>query len=275
VGTVDTRWLRKDGGIIDVLVSSAAIDPSDFSKGISFAAVNITERKRTEVCLADNAKKLQQLSHKLISAQEEERRALARELHDDLGQQLVALKLDLAMLKRDLRDLQYQQRLADCIQLAEHVRESIKQTARRLRPALLDDLGLAEALHWYARSQAERAGCAIEVRDRLPSSLSPELEMAVFRIVQEAVGNAIRHGRARRIDIVVAVAAGELTLAVQDDGAGFDPDALSNNPAATSGLGLSGMRERAALLDGRFSLASRPGAGVRVEVAIPLPRSSE
>ena len=133
---------------------------------------------------------------------------------------------------------------------------------------MLDDLGLVEALHWYARSQAERAGCVIEVQDQLPALLSPKLETAVFRIVQEAVNNAIRHGDAGRIDIVVAVDCGELALTIQDDGAGFDTDALSAEDE--SGLGLISMRERAELLGGRFALANRLGGGVRVEVTIPL-----
>ena len=129
--------------------------------------------------------------------------------------------------------------------------------------------GLPAALHWYARSQTERTGCAIRVEDRLPALLSPNLETAVFRIVQEAVNNAIRHGQSRRIDITAGVDQKELTLVIQDDGAGFDSDARADI-ANRSGLGLIGMSERAALLGGRFALVGRPGAGVRIEVAIPL-----
>ncbi len=396
VGTVETRWRRKDGVILNIVLSSAAIDPTDLSKGISFSALDITARKqaearlraseqrfrtlvellpygvqendsegritfanpalehlhgpweggvvgrfiwdfladeadserlrdylqflvreqpppttyfsknhcadgslidiqvdwtyhrdehgrvqgffsvitditarrKAELRLAENTERLQQLSRRLLSVQEEERRALARELHDDFGQQLTALKLNLALLERDLRDPTHRNRLHDCIQIIEHTREHIQNTARRLHPSILDDLGLVEALYWYARSQAQRAGCVIEVQDRLPALLSPKLETAVFRIVQEAVNNAIRHGAARRIDIAVAVDCGELALAIQDDGAGFDPDALPTD--SESGLGLISMRERAELLGGRFALASRLGGGVRVEVTIPL-----
>lgn len=268
VGVVETLWRRKDGVILDIVLSSAAIDPTDLSKGISFSALDITARRKVELRLAENAERLQQLSRRLLSVQEEERRALARELHDDFGQQLTALKLNLALLERDLRDPTHRNRLHDCIQIIEHTREHIQNTARRLHPSILDDLGLVEALYWYARSQAQRAGCVIEVQDRLPALLSPKLETAVFRIVQEAVNNAIRHGAARRIDIAVAVDCGELALAIQDDGAGFDPDALPTD--SESGLGLISMRERAELLGGRFALASRLGGGVRVEVTIPL-----
>lgn len=259
---------RKDGSIfpVELSVRYAAYQGKEYN--FAFAQ-NITERRQAEQRLAESAQRLQQLSRRLLSVQEEERRALARELHDDFGQQLTALKLNLAMLERDLRDPMHRTRLADCIHIVESARESIQNTARQLRPAILDDLGLVEALHWYARSQAERSGCTIEVQDRLSMLLPPELETAIFRIVQEAVNNALRHGQSRRIDITTEVDQRELTLVIQDDGVGFDPDtrAATENP---SGLGLISMSERATLLGGRFSFASRPGAGVRIEVAIPL-----
>lgn len=259
---------RKDGSIfpVELSVRYAAYQGKEYN--FAFAQ-NITERRRVEQRLVESTQRLQQLSRRLLSVQEEERRALARELHDDFGQQLTALKLNLAMLERDLRDPAHQARLADCINIVESARESIQNTARQLRPAILDDLGLVEALHWYARSQAERSGCTIEIQDRLPMLLPPEVETAVFRIVQEAVNNALRHGQSRRIDITTGVDQRELTLVIQDDGVGFDPDtrAAAKNP---SGLGLISMSERTTLLGGRFSFASRPGAGVRIEAAIPL-----
>lgn len=261
---------RTDGSVIDVQVDwSYDRDQQGRVQGFIAIITDITERKRAQTHLAESAERLQHLSRRLFSVQEEERRALARELHDDFGQQLAALKLNLAMLERDLHDPVHRSRLADSIQIIERARENIQTIARQLRPSILDDLGLAEALHWYARSQTERTGCAIRVEDRLPALLSPNLETAVFRIVQEAVNNAIRHGQPRRIDITAGVDQKELTLVIQDDGAGFDPDARADI-ANRSGLGLIGMSERAALLGGRFALVGRPGAGVRIEVTIPL-----
>ena len=270
VGAVETRWRRKDGAVRDILLSSAPIDPGDLSKGTSFSAMDITARREAESRLTESAERLQQLSRRLLSVQEEERRALARELHDDFGQQLAALKISLAMLERDLQEPARRCHLADCIQIVEYAQRHIQDTARRLRPAMLDDLGLAEALHWYTRGQSERTGCVIEVRDWL-LPLPPELETAAFRIVQETVNNAIRHGAARRIAIAIAVDDGELSLMIQDDGAGFDPDAIPAGPE--SGLGLIGMRERVELLGGRFRLVSRLGAGTRIEATIPLEES--
>ncbi|KFB66320.1 PAS domain S-box protein [Candidatus Accumulibacter vicinus] len=234
---------------------------------ILLSLIDITDRKRAELHLAQSNERLRQLSQRLLSVQEEERRALARELHDDFGQQLGALKVNLAMLERDVEHAGHRRRLADCIEIAQYAREHIQDTARRLRPPILDDLGLAETLRWYARSQAERAGCVVEVNDRL-ANLSPELETAAFRIVQEAVSNAIRHGKARRIVIDAAVDGRDLSLVIADDGCGFDPQAISYG--FQSGLGLIGMRERSALLGGRFALASQPGRGVRIAVTLPL-----
>lgn len=230
-----------------------------------------TERQCVERLLRESSERLQHLSWRLLSVQEEERRALARELHDDVGQQLAALKLNLGVLGRDPSDPANQRRLLDCLEIADHTLEQIRDAARNLRPSVLDDMGLPAALHWYARRQAERAGCEIVVQDRCPP-LPAEIETAAFRIVQEAVNNAIRHGDARRITIVATVGDRRLSLAVRDDGSGFDPKAKAGGQGAS--MGLSSMRERAELVGGRFALSSQPGAGTTVEVTIPLPETA-
>lgn len=261
---------RADGSIIDVRVDwTYKRDESGQVQGFISVITDITEQRRAESRLNDYAGRLRQLSQRVISIQEEERRALARELHDDFGQQLAALKLNLGMLSRNLNDAASRRQVADCLEIADHVLERFRDTARDLRPDVLDDLGLSAALHWYARRQADRADCEIVVRDRLPT-LPSEIEIAVFRIVQEAVDNAIRHGKARRIAIAVEATDQRLALIVQDDGGGFDSEAVFASHEADVGLGLLGMRERAELLGGRFSLVGRPGEGTVIEVTIPL-----
>ncbi len=131
----------------------------------------------------------------------------------------------------------------------------------------MDDLGLAAALHGHARRQEERTGCTIIVCDRL-SPMPSEVETAAFRIVQEAINNAIRHGAARRIIVIVEVYGPALLLSVRDNGGGFDPATVS--ASGHNGLGLSHMRERAELLGGRLTLTSRPGRGTVIAVTIPL-----
>jgi PAS domain S-box-containing protein len=263
-----TKNRRADGAVADVQVDWAYHrDEYGQLQGFISVITDITQRKQAEIMLKESTQRLQALSRRLLSVQEEERRMLARELHDDFGQQLAAFKLNLGLLSRGLHNETEQRCIADCLDIANHLLERLRDIARDLRPSVLDDLGLAAALHWYARRQAERSGCEITVLDRF-RPLSPEIETAVFRIAQEAVNNAIRHGKARHITITAEAAGQHLALAIQDDGSGFDPDAASNKPDA--GLGLNSMRERAELLGGRFALTSQAGSGTRIEVFIPL-----
>ncbi|MBK8754123.1 MAG: PAS domain-containing protein [Candidatus Competibacteraceae bacterium] len=230
--------------------------------------VDITERKQAEELLQASSQRLKALSRRLLLVQEEERRTLARELHDDFGQQLTALKLNLGLLNNRSLDTVGHRRIADCLEIVNHTLERVRDTALNLRPSILDDLGLSAALHWYARRQAERAGCVIEVRDCVPP-LSPDLETAVFRIVQEAVNNAIRHSAARTIDIAVEISHQRLLLAIRDDGTGFAPEEKPTEDRR--GMGLMNMRERVELLGGQFALTSWQGGGTVIEAEIPLP----
>lgn len=270
--TYFTKNRRNDGSVADIQVDWAYHrDEHGQLQGFISVITDITQRKQAEIMLKESARRLQALSRRLLSVQEEERRMLARELHDDFGQQLAAFKLNLGLLNRGARNETEQRCIADCLDIANHLLERMRDIARDLRPSVLDDLGLAAALHWYARRQAERSGCEIVVLDRF-SPLSPEIETAVFRIAQEAVNNAIRHGGARHITVTAEVVDRRLALAIQDDGGGFDPEAASSKPDA--GLGLNSMRERAELLDGRFALTSRAGVGTRIEVSIPVTEAS-
>ena len=270
--TYFTKNRRVDGSVADIQVDWAYHrDEHGQLQGFISVITDITQRKQAEIMLKESTQRLQALSRRLLSVQEEERRMLARELHDDFGQQLAAFKLNLGLLSRGMRNETEQRCIADCLDITNHLLERLRDIARDLRPSVLDDLGLAAALHWYARRQAERSGCEITVWDRFPP-LSPEIETAVFRIVQEAVNNAIRHGGARHITVTAEVDGQHLALAIQDDGSGFDPKVASSRPDA--GLGLNSMRERAELLDGRFALTSRAGIGTRIEVFIPLTEKS-
>ncbi len=259
---------RADGLIIEVQVDwTYYYHEHGQVQGFIAVITDITERRKTETRLAEHAEHLQQLSRRLFSVQEAERRRLARELHDDFGQQLAALKLNLATLSRQLCATENQHYVTDSLEIVTHTLERLRNVALDLRPSVLDDLGLAAALHGYARRQAERAGCKIAVWDQL-SPLSSEIETAAFRIVQEAVNNAIRHGAAPIIVVIAEVCKQVLWLTIRDDGCGFDP--LTIAASGHTGLGLSSMRERTELLNGRFRLASRPGRGVVIEVTIPV-----
>jgi PAS domain S-box-containing protein len=262
----DWEWTlsAKDGSTRHISWSNISAAVSIPGWPVWGIGVDVTARREAEAALADHAERLQSLSRRLLSVQEDEKRALARELHDEIGQQLAALKLNLTVLLRGGAPTPATQRLTDCIEIADLTIERIRDAALNLRPSVLDDLGLAAALHWYARRQAERARCRIEVHASVPP-LPGDIETAVFRIVQEAVNNAIRHGRAQRIDVALDLKDDWVCLRVADDGGGFDAATL-----CAPSTGLLSMRERAELLGGRFGIDSRRGAGTRVEADIPL-----
>ena len=203
--------------------------------------------------IAGTQEELHQLSEKLVKTQEEERRSIARELHDEIGQSMSALLMDLS-----------NGRLDSAKQLAENSVSAVRNLALVLRPSMLDDLGLAPALNWQAREVARRTGMRVEVSaGNLPEDLPDEHRTCVYRIVQEALNNAARHAKASRVDVKLAVPPGELAMAIEDDGCGFDP-------ATTRGLGLLGMEERVRNMHGVFAIDSKPGRGTVIRVRLPL-----
>lgn len=261
-----------NGAVRTYLTTKAPIyGPDREVRGLCGIARDITEFTRNEAQLRETAAQLSALSSALIDIQENERRALARELHDEVGQQLAALKINLARLSEALPDLRANDRLGDSQQLVEQIIGRIRETALNLRPQILDDLGLAAALHWYAHQQQERTECIIALRAE-PTPLPPATATACYRIVQEAVNNALRHGHSTRIDIQLDIQDAEVRLLVADDGCGFDLDAQRQKPAP--GMGLLGMQERASLLGGRLVIESAPGCGTTLRARIPLAQTA-
>jgi signal transduction histidine kinase/HAMP domain-containing protein len=201
----------------------------------------------------------QVLVRRLLSATEEERRRLARELHDEISQLLTVIQLSLDHVRVDTPDMT---RAKD---LLARTQQEIHRIIYDLRPSLLDDLGLAAAVKSHAHDYLERAGLSVslEVEEGLPSR--PEIEITTFRIYQELVTNILRHARAEHVSVELYERHGRLVLAVEDDGVGFDPNEKSG------GVGITGMRERVALVSGTLRIDSEPGSGTHVEVEIPIP----
>ena len=219
------------------------------------------------------ARKLrEELLHKLITAQEEERKRIARELHDETSQALAALAMDIDMLSQT-PPASLQPRLQAMKGLVVKTLDGVHQMIFALRPSILDDLGLFPALRWYAESRLEPLGVKVQLiaagRER---RLPPSMEIALFRVVQEAITNTARHARAENVMVAVEFGDGTLMIEVEDDGVGFDPEALARSADSAQGLGLSGMRERVSLLGGTLSLWSEPGSGTRILVEVPLPQ---
>ncbi len=206
--------------------------------------------------LQEHREQLRVLSGKLLEAQEAERRALARELHDDFGQVLTAIKLNLMRKERDD---------AESIALVDGAIARVRDLAHDLRPPMLDELGLPASLRWYFAREANRAGLefrfAMTPPERRPS---PVVEATCFRVAQEALTNIIRHAHARRVEVELRVDDGALVLTVSDDGRGFDVASARQRAARGGGQGLSGMHERVALAGGQITLeSSSKGTAIR------------
>jgi signal transduction histidine kinase len=229
----------------------------------------LRRQRSTEV---QNARELQHLSAKLITAQEEERRSIARELHDEVGQVLTAIKVELAVAERTLlagggaADL-----LRDARSITEGALTTVRDLSHLLHPSMLDDLGLPAAIEWYLRSFGRRHDIRADVvHEGMDQRLAPEIETAAYRIAQEALTNVAKHARATVCRVYLQRLPNTILITVEDNGAGFDPGAERRGERA--GLGLVGIRERAAQLRGTVRLESTPGKGTRLTVELPARR---
>ncbi len=211
----------------------------------------------------------------ITRVQEEERRRLARELHDDTAQALIALSLGLDGLGRAIGKLDLSERdaqwLANLQDLADHTLEEVRRACRDLRPSVLDDLGLRAALEWLSDSSSTRGVPCTFTCIGLPQPTTSESEIAIFRVVQEALSNIWRHSLATQARIDLSYLPHQLQLKVWDNGKGFSTDEYLDLPHnSQSGLGLVGMRERAMLIGANLTIISAPGEGCSVELSLPL-----
>ena len=225
------------------------------------------ERKQAEEALRQANEQLHVLSRRLFQIQEDERRHLARELHDQLGQALTAAKIDLQAAQRLEERAAIVQRLDDSIAILERLLQQVRQLSLELHPPLLDDLGLVPALRWYLDQQAQRAGLRVEFfADPALERVDAAIETACFRVAQEALTNVVRHARAQTVSVELDRTPEVLHLVVRDDGIGFDVVTAQQGAS----LGLLGMRERVALLGGELDCKSAPGRGTEVHAFFPV-----
>jgi PAS domain S-box-containing protein len=266
---VEVRYCRLDGSIVPVEASSVLLNYRGRPASQTIA-LDISQRKKAEAALRDSNRQLQTLSRRVLEAQETERRRLARELHDELGQSLTSLKISIQSQQRFGTTLT-QDNLSEYVAMVDGALQQTRRLALALRPSMLDDLGLVPALRWMSEQTAARSDMVINFRPAIPGQvrLAADVETACFRIAQEALTNVTRYARARRVEVALDREDDQLLLTVRDDGVGFDLEAARARALAGGSLGVLGMQERAMLIGGTLEIRTRPGEGCRVQMRCP------
>lgn len=257
---------RLDGSAREVQIALSAL-PDHGATTVQMVLADITEQAQARAELERTQAELRRLQAGLVDAREAERRRIARELHDELGQRLTALKMDIALM-RELDDAaERRSRGTAMMAMVDETVAAVRRLSADLRPPMLDDLGLPSALEWLAHGWATRMGVPVELALAPEHGVLPEgLAIALYRMVQEALTNVARHARASRVRIELARADGMLHLTVHDNGIGLPEGAMGRSGS----LGLMGMRERAHSLGGQMDVAGLPGSGTRIHVRLPL-----
>lgn len=258
--------LRSDGQTRHVEIATSAL-PDHGRTVLQMVIIDVTENRKQMQEQTQHRQELRRLAASVVEAREEERRRIARELHDELGQRLTALKMEISALRdRGPRRIE-EERVSGMLEMVDSSVSALRRIAADLRPLILDDLGLNAAIEWLARDAARRLGIEVTVHlGREDPPLAPGADIALYRMVQEALTNVGRHSGASDVHIELAQAEGELVLTVRDNGSGFADRALRQEGR----YGLLGMRERALALGGRLDIDTPPGGGGRITVHLPL-----
>jgi PAS domain S-box-containing protein len=264
--TYEVEMITRDGDRLPVEVSSRLIFESGLPVGVQGCVRDISERKR-----AQEASRT--YSRRLIEAQEAERRRISMELHDQVGQILTAVRINLHALQKSCDAPEILASIQANLNVIDEAVDQVRDLSVNLRPQLLDDFGLVVAVRWYLDRQATNSGVAVEFvslslkdDDRFPAAL----ETACFRIVQEGITNVMRHARASRISVRLERTGDDLMLIISDDGAGFDLKAVRAAGNASATLGLRGMEERAQAIGGTLTIDSAPRLGTQICASFPL-----
>jgi signal transduction histidine kinase len=277
--TYESEVLTRDGRSVAVEVSSHLIFESGVPVAVQGAVRDISGRKAAEEKLKAYSEQLRALSARLQSAREQEGTRIAREIHDELGSALTSLKWDLEEMDKMMSAAGDQPELAALrgklhapMKLADTAIRAIRRIASELRPSILDDLGLVPAIEWQAQQFQERTGIICDCDCFLEKvELSEEQATAVFRILQEALTNVLRHAQATRVQIKINIENGHFALSVSDNGKGITESEKSEQQS----LGILGMRERAHLISGEIDINSVLEQGTVILVQVPLPDQSE
>jgi PAS domain S-box-containing protein len=254
-----TRWIAATG--------RANFTADDLPSQLLGVAIDITERHRVE-------EESRQVSSKLITAQEDERKRIARDLHDDLNQRLALLSVQMEIFGSDSSDTRgsARERLESMTAQVKGLSSEVHRLSYQLHPAKLDQLGLVVAARTFCREVSHQSGIAVHFEQQdVPRDLNGDVALCLYRVIQEALQNSVRHNGGAPIRVSLSLAGDELHLVIADDGKGFDVDHARHN----GGLGLVSMRERVRQVNGSILFTSSPGKGTRIEVNVPLLRQGQ
>ncbi|MFC2088640.1 PAS domain S-box protein, partial [Calditrichota bacterium] len=268
----EVSFLRKDGREVPVEISSHLFEYNDRPTILSMAR-NITERKQSEEKLKQSSELLRNLASRLQAIREEERTVIAREIHDELGQNLTVMKMQISLISNKLRNDQQllKNKLDSASKLIDQTVESVQKISAKLRPGILDELGLIPAIEWQSQNFEEMTGivCDYSLLNE-DIKLDREKSTAIFRIFQEALTNVARHANAKKISVLLRRVDNSLILEITDNGRGI----RKGQPQDQNSLGLLGMKERALVLGGSVSINGVPDQGTNVKVEMPLEENS-
>jgi PAS domain S-box-containing protein len=256
---------HKDDGDVYVQVSTRKLNDGNFQSTI----LDVSERKKDEARAGSYMEELRFMSRRLLEAHENERRAIARELHDEVGQALTATSIKLQGLVLQAGAGPLAARATEASAVVSQLLQQVRQLSLNLHPSVLDDLGLVAAFRWCVRTRAESD--SIKIVLDMPEDLPrfPTLtENTLFRVFQEALSNVLRHAQAMHLTVSLKYEGDILTLVVQDDGRGFDPDVARTHAMTGTSLGVIGMQERVRLAGGKIVIESKPGEGTQVRVTL-------
>lgn len=260
------RIKRKDGTAMSVELNSKMMPDGN----IMVIGRDITERKKAEKELEDSYRAIRRLTDHLQNIREEERTHIAREIHDELGQQLTVMKMDISWINKKIagsNDISMKEKTKELMALLDQTVKTVRRISSELRPSLLDDLGLTAAMEWQLHEFGRRSG--IKTSLEIPPTdikLSDSHKTGLFRIFQESLTNVARHSKAKQVDVVLSQEVKKLVLSITDNGHGFDKQKIAEKKT----LGILGMKERTSMIGGSYEITSTPGKGTRVVVTIPL-----
>jgi len=271
ISTVKIRRMqRKDGSVVVTEVRSQQLPDGRFLSVIR----DMTERIKAEEELKSSYQAVRSLTAHLQNIREEERTNIAREIHDELGQQLTVLKMDVAWLNKRFQgtDEKVDQRIKDLLTMLDETVQSVRRISSQLRPSLLDDLGLTAAMEWQLGEFEKRAGIKTVFNAPYDEIPIPDVcKTALFRIFQESLTNVVRHSGAKKLSVSLKEMDNYLVMTITDNGKGFDPMKVAEKKT----LGILGMKERTEMIGGTYSINSNPGEGTSVIVSVPVTKFAD